>query len=154
MTPGVIYVALVLSIVSFVFSVAAFIVALVRGRPPAGPAMVSPWNDELLTRDACLEEIEARGEAVLQRIERAEQRLAARRAEPAFVSEKRRQPVEPETDPETSASLQHPDVRAQVRRLADQGYDVTDIARRLQLGRGEVELFLGLPGVRRSPDDG
>ncbi|MFS8581767.1 MAG: hypothetical protein FWJ61_02885, partial [Limnochordales bacterium] len=71
------YVSLVFSILSFIFSLAAFILVIVRTRRRERTPGSSLWNDELLTRDAWLEELEAKGQAVLARIEQAERRLAA-----------------------------------------------------------------------------
>lgn len=188
-----VYVALILSICSFILSVAVLISFIASRREMRRPHIVSPWSDELLTRDAWLEEIEARGEAVLARIEAAEKRLHVPPAQNAnqvqapavnvsdapqaasapgtvgaspaekrstdstatvgdvveFRAEKslssKKSPRPPEASRRAaSGRRQHADVRAQVRLLADQGLDVTTIAQRLQLGRGEVELLLGL----------
>lgn len=69
-----VYVALVLSAASFVISIAALITLLAIQRRLRRSPSSPPWSDEALTRDAWLEEIEARGQAVIARIEEAQQR--------------------------------------------------------------------------------
>lgn len=169
------YVALLLAACSFIISIVTLISLLIMARRRRRIQAPSPWSDELLTRDAWLEEIEARGEAVLARIEEAESRLrfAGTSASPRhewamgatikasvpatgqdFVSAAgetlRAAGPDSSTDSSTE-TVDHAKVQVEVRRLAAQGHDVTAIARRLQLGRGEVELFLDLT---RRPNDG
>lgn len=154
------YVSLVFSILSFIFSLAAFILVIVRTRRRERTPGSSLWNDELLTRDAWLEELEAKGQAVLARIEQAERRLAAAVSAPQEGAAEPAASVEPgfsrarADDAGPVPALQQAAVRDEVRRLAAEGHDPAAIARRLQLGRGEVELFLGLPGRGPAPNDG
>ncbi|REJ35956.1 MAG: hypothetical protein DIU82_06230 [Bacillota bacterium] len=124
-------------------------------------------NEELL-KDAWLEEIEARGEAVLARIAAAEESLrrwleqaaagAVREnphgrpvgtadAKPLGQAEMSGAPGRAPTAPVKGTAFAK---AAQVRELAEQGLDATAIARRLGIGRGEVELILRLP----KPDRG
>lgn len=159
-----VYVALVLSAASFVISIAALITLLAIQRRLRRSPSSPPWSDEALTRDAWLEEIEARGQAVIARIEEAQQRwsppapasttsspLASTLASTDYSSGESPpdiadRPGRDVTSPgeSTTQPMEKVSVRDEVRRLADEGYDVAAIARRLRLGRGEVELFLGL----------
>lgn len=159
-----VYVALVLSAASFVISIAALITLLAIQRRLRRSPSSPPWSDEALTRDAWLEEIEARGQAVIARIEEAQQRwsppppasttsspLASTMASTDYSSGESPpdiadRPGRDVTSPgeSTTQPMEKASVRDEVRRLADEGYDVAAIARRLRLGRGEVELFLGL----------
>lgn len=159
-----VYVALVLSAASFVISIAALITLLAIQRRLRRSPSSPPWSDEALTRDAWLEEIEARGQAVIARIEEAQQRwsppapasttsspLASTMASTDYSSGESPpdiadRPGRDVTSPgeSTTQPMEKVSVRDEVRRLADEGYDVAAIARRLRLGRGEVELFLGL----------
>lgn len=148
------YVVLGLSATSFVISIATFIYLLVIRRRLRRMPSSSPWSDEALTRDAWLEEIEARGQAVIDRIEEARRRWAppvGPRVEtssdietPARSSVDRLAGDAVPADESSAAPLERSSVREEVRRLADEGHDVAAIAQRLRLGRGEVELFLGL----------
>lgn len=136
-----------------------------------------PRDEAELLRDAWLEEIDARGQAVLARIAAAEENWRRGRETPLAS----RGPVPGETAPgpppaegpgprdgraladpaavdgvPSASAARGPGsggaaaVAGQVRELAAQGMDPTGIAQRLGIGRGEVELILGLP----EPDRG
>ncbi|OUM97975.1 MAG: hypothetical protein BAA04_05600 [Firmicutes bacterium ZCTH02-B6] len=126
-------------------------------------------TDEELLKDAWLDEIESRGEAVLARIAAAEESLhrwqeqvaaagearssvdtdTERPAAGAMGGELRGTPRAPDRPAYAGAALRSPGVADQVRQLSAQGIDPTTIARRLGIGRGEVELILGLPQADR-----
>lgn len=201
------YAAFVLASVSFIVSAGALIALIDIRRRLRRTSSFAASYDEQLTRDAWLEEIEARGEAVLTRIIEVEKRLGRPGGTPVEVATSQPtaqaptssmsmstspssaptppipptpapptapttalQPAVPTAAPlptapssVTSPAPQEPSptarmsderrhgdaldpasIKAAVLRLADEGLDVTAIARRLALGRGEVELLLGL----------
>lgn len=143
-----------------------------RSEEAAFADVLSRFSEELSARGAWPEEeIEERGQAVLARTEASEGRTAASRpagglaaslsatgrgagssAGSDLVAEGSRAAApggagsrtESSVDGSASIRLEQDEVRREVRRLANEGVDVTTIARRLQLGRGEVELFLDL----------
>lgn len=152
-----VYVALAVSVLSLIVSIWSLTSYFSLRRRLQRPPAVSSFSDELLTRDAWLEELEERGQAVLARIEAAEQRLKsaqptqpapAERAGGGLAAALRHGDVPDRSAARPSEAapvrLEQASVREQVARLAQQGLDVTAIAQKLQLGRGEVELFLGL----------
>jgi len=150
--------ALAVSFIALVLSIVSLRAYVSLRRRLRRPSAFSPFSDELLTRDAWLEEIEERGQAVLARIAEAEQRLKAAQAagapapEGGLAAVLRRDEARPRPKAAegTGSRLEQAAVREQVLRLAAQGLDVTAIAQKLQLGRGEVELFLGL-AARENP---
>lgn len=178
------YVSLVLATLSFIISLAALITLLVMSRRLRSMRSSSYSYDEQLTRDAWLEEIEARGEAVVARIAEAEQRFlhggAMRTLPPSMTTTTTESspstttswpassttaapsPSSATSGPSTSSEMADDEaehvaaadvasIRSSVCQLAEQGMDVATIARRLGIGRDEVELFIGLA---RPPNDG
>src|SRR5690625_2903779 len=131
------------------------------------PRAVASDNDEML-HAAWLEELESRGEAVLRRIAEAE----ARSMGPQSLQVPEQIPHQDEAqtyldgvdqttpEPKTTEALKEHISKPQsvsdsddkreetprdaVRRLAEQGHTPGEIARRLHIGRGEVELILDL----------
>ena len=129
---------------------------------------VARGTDEELLKDAWLDEIEAKGEAVLARIAAAEEGLRRWQEQAAAGAAHENADAGPVgtagLKPSGRAEMAGAPGRAatvritgnasakavQVRELAAQGLDATAIAHRLGIGRGEVELILRLP----EPDRG
>lgn len=172
MTSAVAWLALVLALI-------ALTTQLLSGRRARRARERSLWDDEQLLRTAWLQEIEARGQALLEQFVAAEQRLSKQHAsldatEPtssiAGVDPRTAAPTEitsaeptsgvpdatakaPESDfTELASGMPTDDFVARVQRLADEGNDVAAIARRLNVGGGEIELILGLRAAKTRAD--
>lgn len=103
-----------------------------RAAPPLGPARLEELAEALIAAaEEALDSVEQRRQALEELAQRLEQRLqeTAAPAPPPVRS------TEPPPAPSRFAELYA---------LADSGLDLTDIARRAGLSRGEVQLILGL----------
>lgn len=153
--------ALIASAVALIFSITALISQRrFQARYDEQPRTIMSDTDEML-HAAWLEELEARGEALLRRIGEAEARSGAAPLSETPILDPEVQQTEPSDgalSPKHRAEHPGPSVPIQtvgtpeetssaaVRRLAAQGHGPGEIARRLHMGRGEVELILGLSG--------
>lgn len=128
-----------------------------KERKNASPSGVrAPFDSVELSLEAMLEELEEKGREVLRRIERREEELSRVFAHgdlfrwPDQTTRSalfygaapagRREPPPEAPPPEEAASSK----AEAVRRLAEEGLDDLEIAKRLGIGRGEVRLILGL----------
>lgn len=129
--------------------------ALKERKSPVPSGVRAPFDSIELSLEAMLEELEERGREVVQKIERREEELARlfaqgdafyRRIIAEPVSQGAAAPLEArralsESTLQSDASESKTDV---VRRLAKEGLDVLEIAKRLGIGKGEVQLILDL----------
>ncbi|MBY0113585.1 MAG: hypothetical protein K2Y21_12245 [Phycisphaerales bacterium] len=103
--------------------------------------------DELESRAERLEKLMARADATLAELRNAERRVAA--APPS--SPPKRMPEQTlEAKPREQHSIFTDPVHVEVCTLAEQGLGPVDIARRMQLPTGQVELILNLRPNRHS----
>lgn len=99
--------------------------------------------DELETRAERLERLIERAETTITELRASEQRAAAR---PAPVIAEAKLKNLPQSEPSIFTDPMHREVCA----MADDGLSPVDIARRLQMPTGQVELILNLRGRRAS----
>lgn len=115
---------------------------------PSGSQRLEVLVDELVaTAEAASAVVRERAEALTELIAEADRRVGALAA-PAPVVETQEPPVAPPA-PAPAVPASEPvagpaDAHRQVYALADAGHDVTAIARRLGLTKGEVLLILGI----------
>lgn len=98
---------------------------------PPGPQR-APFDSVELTLGAMLEELETKGQEILQQID---QRLKQTPSKAAHV------PQKPQPTTRSEGNRAKADA---VYRLAEEGHDIVAIAQRLGLGKGEVQLILDL----------
>lgn len=151
-------------IVSLVALAVAFffwrrLVRLERQAVPKGSGpepVLSTFDSVELSLEAMLEELEMRGREVLQKIERRERELRSALLDAdAYIRRARQGGGWPEGLAEAGAPAPPLEGRSgpppgtnekseAVHKLADEGHDVLTIAKMLGLGKGEVQLILGL----------
>ncbi len=122
-----------------------------------GPRRLEKLVDELVaTAEATVSMVDEKAETLTAAIERAD--LVLRRLEGAVAtSPSERAKEEPAAEPpvavrepvlapapKQAAEPDLPPAYAEVYRMADKGLGVTEIARRLNMTKGEVQLILGL----------
>ena len=101
---------------------------------PHLPAPDHTVSDVELSLEAMLYELETKRNEIIRAMERKAAQLGVDAAETSLARR---------TD--AASSLRSDEKRATVKRLAAEGYDVAEIAKRLGLGLGEVQLILDLP---------
>lgn len=116
---------------------------------PAGSQRLEVLIDELVaTAEATSAVVQERADALTGLIAEADRRIGALAAPPPAVAEVQAPAVAPpapaQAVPAPEPVTGPPEAHRQVYALADAGHDVTAIARRLGLTKGEVLLILGI----------